>query len=210
MIPQNDAGETRNLIIAGVLCVLVLFVYQNFFAPQYDPTTTETSATNADGTPATPGAVPNNLNDSTSAVIDNLNTIPLTPPKSRKELVENAKRIPISTDTVVGSILLKGGLLDDLSLKDYKETLDEGSGIIHLLNPTGIQSEGEQTPYFVAYGWIPSAGVDAPGPNTDWSVESGNALSVGNPVTLVWDNGAGLIFRRTYSIDDKYLFDITA
>ena len=34
------------------------------------------------------------------------------------------------------------------------------------------------------------------------------ALSVGHPVTLTYDNGEGLEFRRTISVDDKYLFTI--
>ena len=32
------------------------------------------------------------------------------------------------------------------------------------------------------------------------------ALTPGKPVTLVWDNGEGLEFRRTIQVDDKYLF----
>ena len=34
------------------------------------------------------------------------------------------------------------------------------------------------------------------------------ALAVGRPVTLVYDNGEGLEFRRTIAVDDKYMFTI--
>jgi YidC/Oxa1 family membrane protein insertase len=45
-----------------------------------------------------------------------------------------------------------------------------------------------------------------PGPETLWSVESGETLTPDSPVTLVWDNGAGLTFRNTVSVDDKFMF----
>ena len=47
-----------------------------------------------------------------------------------------------------------------------------------------------------------------PGPDTLWRQQAGGALSVGRPVTLVYDNGEGLEFRRTIAVDDKYLFTI--
>src|SRR5205823_8288912 len=34
------------------------------------------------------------------------------------------------------------------------------------------------------------------------------SLGIGRPVTLVWQNDQGLEFRRTISVDDKYLFSI--
>lgn len=43
-----------------------------------------------------------------------------------------------------------------------------------------------------------------------WSVEGGeHPLTVAAPVTLTWDNGAGLIFHRTFAVDDHYLFTVT-
>ena len=48
-----------------------------------------------------------------------------------------------------------------------------------------------------------------PGPTTQWTVESGEALSETTPVTLRWDNGQGLIFRRTIAVDANYMFTMT-
>jgi YidC/Oxa1 family membrane protein insertase len=47
-----------------------------------------------------------------------------------------------------------------------------------------------------------------PGPDTVWQQEGSGPLSVGHPVTLVYDNGEGLQFRRTVTVDDKYLFTL--
>ena len=47
-----------------------------------------------------------------------------------------------------------------------------------------------------------------PGPDTVWTQQGSNALGVDKPVTLTWDNGEGLEFRRVISIDDKYLLTV--
>src|SRR5262249_15940017 len=41
-----------------------------------------------------------------------------------------------------------------------------------------------------------------------WQQVGGGGLGVGRPVTLAYDNGEGLEFRRAISVDDKYLFKI--
>ena len=41
-----------------------------------------------------------------------------------------------------------------------------------------------------------------------WQQQGSGTLAVGRPVTLVYDNGEGLQFRRTIAVDDNYLFTI--
>ena len=41
-----------------------------------------------------------------------------------------------------------------------------------------------------------------------WRQEGAGALTAGKPITLTWDNGEGLEFRRTIAVDDKYLFTV--
>ena len=58
--------------------------------------------------------------------------------------------------------------------------------------------------YYALYGWAPGAGLTAeqvPGPNTVWTVASGNALTPDTSITLEWNNGAGLIFERVVSVE---------
>src|SRR5262249_61396505 len=43
---------------------------------------------------------------------------------------------------------------------------------------------------------------------TVWKSTGSGALSVTQPVTLTYDNGEGLEFRRTLTVDDKFLFTI--
>src|SRR5262249_54462841 len=69
---------------------------------------------------------------------------------------------------------------------------------------------GSPEPYYAEFGWVgaPGANVKAPGPDTAWRQEGSGALAVGHPVTLVYDNGEGVTFRRTISVDEKYLFTV--
>ena len=45
-------------------------------------------------------------------------------------------------------------------------------------------------------------------PTTLWTASS-STLSPERPVTLSWNNGQGLIFKRTYAIDENYMFTVT-
>ena len=47
-----------------------------------------------------------------------------------------------------------------------------------------------------------------PGSDTVWKQQGAGTLGVGRPVTLIYDNGQGLVFTRTISVDDHYLFTV--
>ena len=111
----------------------------------------------------------------------------------------------IETPRLRGSISLKGAQIDDLALTQYRETVDPNSPPIVLLSPAGSPH-----PFYAEFGWVGGSGapVKAPDSNTVWTQQGSNALGVGKPVTLTWDNGEGLEFRRIISIDDKYLLTV--
>ena len=118
--------------------------------------------------------------------------------------VAESQRVPIETGKVQGSINLTGARLDDLHLKDYHVTVDPESPTIVLLSPVGSAS-----PYFAETGWVPSQGVKAPDSTTVWTLEDGDTLTADTPVTLSWDNGEGVTFRRTIEVDENYMFTVT-
>ena len=115
-------------------------------------------------------------------------------------------RVRIETRRVSGSINLTGARIDDLLLKDYRETVDRDSPPITLLSPSSSAS-----PYYAEYGWsaAPGTGIALPTSSTVWSATDGVMLTPATPVTLTYDNGQGLVFRRTIRIDDNYLFSIS-
>ena len=131
----------------------------------------------------------------------------LTPAQaaSREAALKQSARVRIETPSLQGSIDLKGGRIDDLALSKYHETVDPKSPPIVLLSPSGSPD-----PFYAEFGWSGTAGHKLKLPTTDtvWKQSGAGALSVGHPVTLTYDNGEGLAFRRTIAVDDKYLFTI--
>ncbi|MHA7888383.1 membrane protein insertase YidC [Roseicyclus sp.] len=194
--------QNRNLILATALSFVVILVWFVLFPPpepQTDPNAVAIVET-GDTATGTDMALPPPAADADAAAA-------LDPEEATAVALSEAARLPIETPELEGSISLVGGRIDDLSLRQYRETLAEGSPIVRLLAPVG----GEE-PYYALYGWAPGGdlGFDqVPGANTLWSVESGETLAPDSPVTLVWDNGAGLVFRRTIAIDENFMFSVT-
>ncbi|WP_047307139.1 membrane protein insertase YidC [Rhodopseudomonas palustris] len=210
-------SDNRNTILAVVLSGLVLLGWQYFInipqmekqraaqqaqqaqqQPQTTPPATAPSgtpsATPAPGTPSAPGA-PSPANPQAAA----------TPTVSREAALAATPRIKVETTQLSGSIALKGARIDDLALTQYRETVDPKSPPIELFSPSG-----SARPYYAEFGWVGAAGanVKLPDHNTVWTQEGSGALTPANPVTLKWDNGEGLTFRRQIAVDDRYLFTV--
>jgi len=124
---------------------------------------------------------------------------------SRDAVIKASPRIAVETPTLHGSIDLKGGRVDDLSLEQYRETIDPNSPPIVLFSPSGAPDA-----YYAEFGFVPASGTTAalPGPDTVWQQQGSGALTPNHPVTLTYDNGAGLVFTRTVAVDDRYLFTV--
>jgi YidC/Oxa1 family membrane protein insertase len=184
--------QNRNLLLATVLSFIVILVWFLLFPPPVpEETAPQTATIESAETAAAPGGVAN----AAAEVLE------------RDFVLSQTPRIPIRTERLNGSISLVGGRIDDLHLLNYFVTIEKDSPTVTLLNPAGTAGA-----YYALYGWAPAGGLgfDAvPGPDTEWTVESGDALTETTPVTLVWDNGAGLIFRRTMAVDANFMFTVT-
>src|SRR3954447_1438791 len=122
---------------------------------------------------------------------------------TREAALAAGPRIAVETPRMKGSIALKGARIDDVSLTGYHETVDPSSPPIVFLSPFGTEN-----PLYAEFGWVNGAGQNAKLPPFEsvWRQDGSGALTPGKPVTLTWDNGEGLEFRRTIAVDDKYLF----
>ena len=126
------------------------------------------------------------------------------PPKvaTREEALKTTPRVAIDTPALKGSISLRGARIDDLYLEQYPVTTAKGSPKVELFRP-----EGAQQAYFAEFGW--SGAANAPTSASLWTKTAGDVLSPGKPVTLTFDGGQGLVFSRTISVDDHFMFTVT-
>lgn len=203
--------DNRNTILAVILSGLVLIGWQVFFnIPQMEkqraqsqlqaelakPTPqTEPGATPQTGAAPTPSANAPAANQPASAAVV----------VSRDTAISGTPRIKIETPRLSGSISLKGARVDDLSLVQFRDTVDPTSPAIVLFSPSNTAA-----PYYAEFGWVAASGSTAkiPDQNTLWQQEGSGSLSPSSPVTLKYDNGDGLTFRRTIAIDDRYVFTV--
>ena len=122
--------------------------------------------------------------------------------RSRAEVLAEAPRVPIETPAVRGSINLKGGQIDDLILRHYRETIDPTSPEIVLLSPRGAAA-----PYYAGVRWLGVEGTPVPDAETLWQAE-GTRLTPESPVTLRATVGT-LDYEIVYAIDRDYLVTAT-
>jgi YidC/Oxa1 family membrane protein insertase len=195
--------DNRNVIIAIVLSMAVLFGWQFFVAgPQLERAQRQAEIAQQQAQEEAALATPTATAEGAPAVAGAPATF-----EDRAAAIAATQRVQINTEDLEGSINLTGARIDDLELKQYRETVDPQSPIITLLTPAGAPNA-----YFAEQGWVPAAGasIALPDAQTVWTVEGDNStLTASTPVTLVYDNGAGLIFRRTFAVDEHYLFTVT-
>ncbi|MET0482821.1 MAG: membrane protein insertase YidC [Aestuariivirgaceae bacterium] len=205
--------DNRNFILAIVLSMLIILGWNYFYAqPMLEKQRQQVEQTHklppqlpGQPVPGQPVPQPGAQGQAVPSVGEPSATPAPGVPQPREAVLEQAPRLPIRTPSVEGSINLKGGVLDDLRLTRYHETVDPKSPTIVLLSPSGSVNG-----FFTEHGFSQAPGGTAklPGRDTVWTVPPDAALEPGKPVTLTFDNGQGLIFRRTFSVDQQYMFTL--
>ena len=187
--------ENRNVIIAVILSTAILIGWSMYFENPDEAqrkrleiqgkTETQTNIQKPE-TPQTTKANP------TKAI-------------SRGEALKEGDRVSVENSNLAGSISLRGAIIDDIVLKNYRETLDKNSKPIVVLSPKK-SDEG----YFVESGWASTkSDIKVPDNNSIWQIRDGKKLTPSSPVTLEWNNREGIIFSKKIEVDNKYLFKIT-
>jgi YidC/Oxa1 family membrane protein insertase len=199
-------NDQKNTILAVVLSAIVLIGWEYFYAmPQKQRQEALQRQIQVTQVQPAPQAVPQSTPGVTPQAPTQSGASTPAEHESREAVIASNERVPIDTPRMKGSIALKGGRLDDVSLAQYHETVDPTSPAIVLLSPSGSPH-----PFYAEFGWVGAAGatVKTPGPDTVWRQEGAGSLAPGLPITLTYDNGEGLVFRRTVAIDDKYLITL--
>ena len=182
--------DTKNVIAAISLSAAVIILYSLFFAPavvdQKDISndkniTSENSSTDA------------------PSLVQDEETIKI----SRNDALKENERVLFENDKIKGSISLIGSSIDDLTFKNYTNTLNGDDNVI-LLNP-----KQSNNGYYVETGWATTnKNIDLPNSKSLWSIEGSNKLTPSSPVILSWTNSQNIKFLKEISIDKQYLFNI--
>ncbi|MDO8377550.1 membrane protein insertase YidC, partial [Phenylobacterium sp.] len=186
-------NSNRNTIIFVVSAMALLLAYQFLVM---GPRTRAREAELARNPPAA----------SAQVQAQNLTKAPPTAAEalvSRKVAAAASPRVRVETPALSGSISLRGARLDDLYLKQYRETVAKDSPPVELLRP-----EGAQHAQFAEFGWAGANVAGLPTADTVWTQTGGATLAPGAPITLSTTNGAGLTFTRVISVDDRFMFTV--
>ena len=177
-------GDQKNLLLAILASLVVLLGFQLLF-----PTKDVPKIDNAQ-----------EINDSFAPEPELVAELP----KDRNEIINESARINIENQFINGSINLTGARIDDIILKKYLTDLSPDSDNVKLLSPKGSENS-----YFAEYGWVADNNnkIELPNANTIWK-SNRSTISPSQPAVLTWDNGNGIIFKKTISLDEEYMFNI--
>lgn len=191
---SHDPRDTKNIVVAIVLSLFVLIGWQIFVeGPHRERVKQEQARILAE-----------QKNDLIAASEQESSVDIPVPVQNRTTIISNTQgeRAKISTPSLHGTINLRGARFDDLTLANYRETVKSDSPEITLMTPSGTEF-----PYYAEFGWVSEAGLNVPNAQTLWATNE-LTLTQEHPLVLTWENGQGLRFERTISVDDKYMFTV--
>lgn len=188
-----EKSDQRNLLLAIVLVVGLMFIWQIFILePQQRAQQQARQKAIAEQQAAQPQS-------------------PVTlAPRTAEEIVREdagaGARVTIDAPAVDGSISLRGSRIDDVSLKDFYETVEQKkardkSGEVGVLAP-----EGSTSAFYAVVNWLGASGLPTEG--SLWTQTSTGSLTEANPLKLQY-TGDGVRIDRTIAIDSNYMFTVT-
>ena len=126
--------ETKNVLIAVVLSTIVLIFWATFFGPP----------------PEEIESTKNQVTKSEETSTPTIEAIETSKKISRNEALNSVDRVRLENKNIKGSISLEGGIIDDITFKNYKEKLNKDEKVV-FLNPKSSK-EG----YYIETGWASS------------------------------------------------------
>ena len=182
--------DTKNIIAAISLSAAVIILYSLFFVEPPDPNKIKKDQVKKTKIVESSDAPALEQNENFSKL-------------SRKEVLNESKRIEFENNNIVGTINTVGALLDDLTFKKYNIELNGNEKIV-LLNPRKVENG-----YLIESGFVTNnKNIDTPNSSTIWKIIGNNKLTTKNPIKLVWSNTQGITFEKNISLDDQFLFTV--
>ncbi len=182
--------DNKNVFIAIALSMSVLLFWAAFFETP-KPINKDTTQQEQ-------------KNNNENIITPNINESLKVSRVSREDSIKSSPRIKIENESIIGSMSLEGGLIDDISFKKHKQNLDNNLNV-EFFNPAQTEDG-----FYVETGWTSIGNkIKVPSKKSTWKVNGNKILSNNNPVILEWNNKEGIIFKKKIELDDKYLFKIT-
>ena len=182
-------NEQKNLFLAIAISIAIIVLFQFIF-----PNSITEPIQNSENEILAPAASIDEQKNNVAEIV-----------KPKDDVLLLNKRVTINTPSLTGSINLKGAILDDLTLLNYKVSLDKDSDNIDLLSP-----DGTTNPYYIEFGWkaLADQNVQLPNLETIWQTNTSN-LTPNSEVKLSWTSNENNTFLINFSIDENYMFSIT-
>lgn len=135
------------------------------------------------------------------AAIENNEVIPV--PRPVADVIADHPRVVLQNADIHATISSVRPRLDDLALKTYFTTLEDKDPV-RLMVPAGTDH-----PIYNETGWTSDQkDIVLPGPETVWT-EVKHANEDTNTVAFEWTSSQGLVFTRTFTVDDKFMVHIS-
>ena len=162
----------KNLFLAIIISMAIIFGFQLLVPqPERVPVTEETN---------TQESVSLDIQGTTSTIL-----------LDRNQVLEETVRVTFDNSKIKGSINLEGGIIDDLVLEEYRETLDPTSDFIGFLNPLGSEDA-----YYLDTGWVsPDSSIELPNNKSKWTADK-TSIGINDPVKITWTNSQNIIFEK--------------
>jgi len=182
--------DTKNVIAAISLSAAVLILYSLFFVPEPSPNQLKKEVSEKT----------NNVENSDTPSLDQSENISEI---TREQALAENERVKFENNNIIGSISLKGAVIDDLTFKQYNTELNSNEKVV-LLNP-----RNNKNGYLIESGFVTNnKNIDLPNSSTIWKIVGNKKLTDKTPIKLVWENSQGISFEKSITLDDKYLFTI--
>ena len=187
--------NTRNLLLAFMLSALLIFGWGSFVDYLYpQPDLPVEEASNLPG--GTAGGAASSASGSSANGVDATQAQADSGPRELDAALADPQRVAIDAPKIAGSINLIGAQIDDIVLKDHRQTADKDSGPVRLLAPARTPGQ-----YFAEFRFIAN-GKRLPD-GLVWTTD-GEQLTPDSPVTLTAQQG-DLQFAIKFSVDDGYM-----
>lgn len=118
-------------------------------------------------------------------------------PRDLESALAAPGRIAIDTPRLAGSINPVGLRIDDIVLKDHRESVKKNSGPVRLFAPEGTPNQ-----YFAEFGFV--TGGQRLASTIRWQADN-TRLTPQTPVTLSHTDEAGITYAVRFAIDDDYM-----